>query len=151
MLAANSYRYWHQGHSIFSKYDDGIWMTDDAWFGVTHESVAGKIATHVATASSEKRSIIIDVMCGVGGNAIAFARSGRWKRVYAIEKDPATLACAMHNAEVYGVRDKITFFEGDCFELLGLGMKTAKTQDALALIISKFGIIFASPPWGGRC
>jgi hypothetical protein len=33
-------KYWHQGYSIFSKYDDGIWMTDDAWFEVTHESVA---------------------------------------------------------------------------------------------------------------
>lgn len=33
-------RYWEQGYSIFSKYDEGIWMTDDAWYGVTHESVA---------------------------------------------------------------------------------------------------------------
>jgi hypothetical protein len=32
--------YWNQGYSIFSKYDDGIWMTDDAWYGVTHESIA---------------------------------------------------------------------------------------------------------------
>ena len=33
-------KYWHQGYSIFSKYDDGIWMTDNAWFEVTHESIA---------------------------------------------------------------------------------------------------------------
>lgn len=33
-------KYWRQGYSIFSKYDDGIWMTKDAWFGVTHESIA---------------------------------------------------------------------------------------------------------------
>ena len=33
-------RYWNQGYSIFSKYDDGIWMTDDSWYEVTHESVA---------------------------------------------------------------------------------------------------------------
>ncbi len=33
-------KYWHQGYSIFSKYDDGVWMTDDAWYGVTHEDVA---------------------------------------------------------------------------------------------------------------
>jgi trimethylguanosine synthase len=33
-------RYWHQRYSIFSKYDDGVWMTDDAWFGVTPEPVA---------------------------------------------------------------------------------------------------------------
>jgi hypothetical protein len=33
-------KYWQQGYSIFSKYDDGIWMTDGSWYEVTHESVA---------------------------------------------------------------------------------------------------------------
>ena len=33
-------RYYHQRYSIFSKYDYGIWMTEDAWFGVTPEPVA---------------------------------------------------------------------------------------------------------------
>ena len=33
-------RYWHQRHMIYSKYDEGIWMTDDAWFGITPEPVA---------------------------------------------------------------------------------------------------------------
>ena len=33
-------RYFYQRYSIFSKYDEGIWMTDDAWFGVTPEPVA---------------------------------------------------------------------------------------------------------------
>jgi hypothetical protein len=33
-------KYYAQRHSIFSKYDDGIWMTDDLWFGVTPEPVA---------------------------------------------------------------------------------------------------------------
>lgn len=33
-------RYWHQRYSIFSRYDEGIWMTDEAWFGVTPEPVA---------------------------------------------------------------------------------------------------------------
>lgn len=32
--------YWAQRHRIFSKYDDGVWLTDDAWFGVTPEPVA---------------------------------------------------------------------------------------------------------------
>lgn len=32
--------YWHQRYEIFSKYDEGVWMTDDAWFGVTPEPVA---------------------------------------------------------------------------------------------------------------
>ena len=33
-------RYYHQRFGIFSKYDEGIWMTEDAWFGVTPEPVA---------------------------------------------------------------------------------------------------------------
>lgn len=33
-------RYYQQRHQIFSKYDKGIWMTEDAWFGVTPEPVA---------------------------------------------------------------------------------------------------------------
>jgi hypothetical protein len=35
-----SCRYYHQRYSVFSRYDEGIWMTDDAWFGVTPEPVA---------------------------------------------------------------------------------------------------------------
>lgn len=35
-----SLSYWTQRHRIFSKYDEGIWLTDDAWFGVTPEPVA---------------------------------------------------------------------------------------------------------------
>lgn len=34
------FRYWSQRYSIFSMYDEGIYMTDDAWFGVTPEPVA---------------------------------------------------------------------------------------------------------------
>lgn len=34
------YSYWSQRYDLFSKYDDGVWLTDDAWFGVTPEPVA---------------------------------------------------------------------------------------------------------------
>lgn len=33
-------RYYHQRHDIFSRYDEGVWMTEDSWFGVTPEPVA---------------------------------------------------------------------------------------------------------------
>jgi hypothetical protein len=36
----NVQKYYHQRHAIFSKYEDGVWMTDDAWFGITPEPVA---------------------------------------------------------------------------------------------------------------
>ena len=86
------------------------------------------------------KTILIDCFAGVGGNVIAFAQSERWKRIYAIEKDPTALACAKHNAEIYGVRDKISWYEGDCFKIL---------RKELAEL-GQHSILFASPPWGGK-
>ncbi|MCJ1463625.1 hypothetical protein MMC07_002233 [Pseudocyphellaria aurata] len=149
--------YYHQRFSIFSRYDDGILMTDGAWYGVTPEPVAKygttasknsrrliyknrrKTAEHVANASPTEKAILIDCFAGVGGNVIAFALSSRWKRVYAIERDPNVLECAKHNAEIYGVHDQISWYQGDCFEIL---------MKELADIVNH-SVIFASPPWGG--
>jgi len=132
-------KYFHQRYSIFSRYDDGIWMTDDSWFGVTPEPVANKIAAHLGTGTPDEKAILIDAFAGAGGNTIAFAKSGRWKRVYAIEKDPHVLACAKHNAKVYGVEDLISFYGGDCFDVLKNELKE----------MAEYSVIFASPPWGG--
>jgi trimethylguanosine synthase len=33
-------RYWFQRFKIWEQYDKGIWMTEDAWFGVTPEPIA---------------------------------------------------------------------------------------------------------------
>jgi len=98
------------------------------------------IAKHVAEAAPVKKTVLIDSFGGAGGNAIAFARSGRWEQIFVIEKDRATLNCAKKNAEIYGVAKKIYWIHGDCFQILserftGLGDKA---------------VIFASPPWGGR-
>lgn len=149
--------YWRQRYQLFSRYDDGVLLTDDAWFGVTPEAVAksvfsfppelqglglnvcSKIAEHMSDSAPKGKSVLIDAFAGVGGNTIAFARSGHWKRVYAIEKNPTNLKCAKRNAEVYGVQDQITWFEGDCFEILKKQLKG----------LAPFSVIFASPPWGG--
>ena len=82
----------------------------------------------------------MDCFAGVGGNTIAFALSGRWKRVYAIEKDAQVLACARHNSKIYGVANKISWYEGDCFEV----MKNELGN------LHEYCVVFASPPWGGR-
>jgi trimethylguanosine synthase len=137
-------RYWKQGYEIFSRYDEGIWMTDNSWFEVTHESIAGKIASHLGQGAPKDRLVVLDPFCGVGGNVIALAQSDRFKRVYAIEKDPVALMCAKHNAEIYGIADRITWFEGDCFEILG-----KDDNSALVNLIRKHGVVVASPPWGG--
>lgn len=38
-------KYWKQRHDIFSRYNDGIWMTDVGWYGVTPECVAESVLT----------------------------------------------------------------------------------------------------------
>ncbi|KAL8667528.1 MAG: hypothetical protein Q9202_000744 [Teloschistes flavicans] len=120
------------------KYDDGILMTDDAWFGVTPEPVANKVALHLAENVPASKGILIDCFAGVGGNSIAFALSGRWKKVYAIEKDENALNCAKHNADLYGVAHQISWFHGDCFQIVKNELAT----------LGPYSVIFASPPWG---
>ncbi len=38
--------------------------------------------------------------------------------VIAIDIDPVKIACAVRNAEVYGVRDRIEFIVGDFFHIM---------------------------------
>ncbi|KAF2144606.1 uncharacterized protein K452DRAFT_325140 [Aplosporella prunicola CBS 121167] len=131
-------KYWHQRYDIFSKYDEGVYLTHDAWFGITPESVAHSIAQHMATATPDGKTKLIDAFAGAGGNTIAFALSGRWEQIFAIEKDPEALACAKHNAEIYGVAKKIWWIEGDCLDVIPSRFGSMKDT-----------VIFASPPWGG--
>ncbi|KAI4200203.1 MAG: hypothetical protein LQ346_002437, partial [Caloplaca aetnensis] len=132
-------KYYHQRYDLFSKYDDGVLMTDSAWYGVTPEPVADKVAQHISAAAPASKAVLIDCFAGVGGNTIAFARSGRWKRVYAIEKDEAIVHCGRHNSRLYGVEQMISWFHGDCFEILKNELSP----------LGQYSVIFASPPWGG--
>ena len=61
--------------------------------------------------------------------------------MYAIEEDAATMACARHNAKVYGVHNKITWFRRDCFDVI---------RGALGGEMGQHAVIFGSPPWGGE-
>lgn len=58
----------------------------------------------------------------------------------AVEKDLSVIACAQHNAAIYGVADQITWINDDCFSYL---------SDASSTIDTSRTVIFASPPWGG--
>ncbi|BFZ64964.1 hypothetical protein YB2330_006125 [Saitoella coloradoensis] len=125
-------KYWHQRYRYFSRFDEGIWMDDDGWFSVTPENIAWQIAEH--TKQTYHARVIVDAFCGVGGNTIQFAQT--CDKVIAIDNDPARLACAKHNAEIYGVQDKIEFIEGDFLTLAEQGRIEADT-------------VFMSMPWGG--
>ncbi|KAI8499355.1 Trimethylguanosine synthase [Branchiostoma belcheri] len=119
-------KYWAQRYRLFSKFDHGIKMDREGWFSVTPE----KIAHHIAERC--RCDLIVDAFCGVGGNAIQFAFT--CERVIAIDIDPVKLECARHNADIYGVADRIEFLQGDYLRLAG-GLKA--------------DVVFLSPPWGG--
>lgn len=97
-----------------------------------------------------KKTILVDMFAGAGGNTIAFALSERWSRIIAIEKDTATLACAQHNAEVYGVEPgAITWIHGDSFAYLKLLNETPDQLHPELRPALDSTVVFASPPWGG--
>ncbi|XP_076151014.1 trimethylguanosine synthase [Alosa pseudoharengus] len=123
-------KYWAQRYRLFSRFDEGIKLDHEGWFSVTPERIAEHIALRVQT--SFQCELIVDAFCGVGGNAIQFALTG--KRVIAIDIDAGRLALARHNAQVYGVADRIEFLHGDFLQL------------APRL---RADVVFLSPPWGG--
>ncbi|XP_052031974.1 trimethylguanosine synthase isoform X2 [Apodemus sylvaticus] len=123
-------KYWAQRYRLFSRFDDGVKLDKEGWFSVTPERIAEHIAGRVS--QSFNCDIIVDAFCGVGGNTIQFALTG--KRVIAIDIDPVKIDLARNNAEVYGIADKIEFICGD-FLLLAPCLKA--------------DVVFLSPPWGG--
>ncbi|GBC07833.1 hypothetical protein RclHR1_07710017 [Rhizophagus clarus] len=119
-------KYWYQRYLLFSLYDEGIMMDEEGWYSVTPEYLAEYLAKRCAC------DTIIDAMCGVGGNAIQFAKT--CKKVIAIDIDKTKLYCAKNNASIYGVEDKIEFILGDFYDLIPQ---------------LKADVVFLSPPWGG--
>ncbi|KAM3865650.1 trimethylguanosine synthase [Diretmus argenteus] len=124
-------KYWAQRYRLFARFDEGIRLDREGWFSVTPERIAEHIALRVDHSFSNSH-LVIDAFCGVGGNAIQFALTG--KRVLAIDIDPVRLDLACHNAAVYGVADRIDFLQGDFLQV------------APHL---RGDVVFLAPPWGG--
>jgi len=103
----------------------GVRMDDEGHRSLTPEELALQLGRRAGALH------VVDAGCGVGGNAIGFARAGC--RVTAIEHDAERLAMARHNARVYGVGDAITFVHGDAL------------QHAAAAAAD---LCFVDPPWG---
>jgi SAM-dependent methyltransferase len=97
---------------------------DEGRYSLTPEPLA------VALGARAAGRAVLDAGCGCGGNTLGFARAGC--RVTAVERDPARLALARHNARVYGVADRIRFVVGD----------------AVAAASTATDLVFVDPPWG---
>ncbi|CAK7223903.1 putative diacylglycerol O-acyltransferase tgs1 [Sporothrix bragantina] len=154
-------KYWKGRFKIFPNYNNGVYLTDDAWFGVTPEPVANRIAEDIWMPDV---STVVDMFAGAGGNTIAFALTGYYSRVIGIERDADTLACAQENARIAGVPEGIiTWVHGDCFAVLkelraGVGvtkpqeegtLEEDREEGTIEPLDPASTILFASPPWGG--
>ncbi|MEK7648374.1 MAG: RsmD family RNA methyltransferase [Patescibacteria group bacterium] len=119
-------KYWDKRYQLFSKFDEGIQVDEQALFSITPEQHA------IDHAKRLKGKIVLDALGCVGGNAIAFAQY--CKKVYMIELDENRIKMAENNARVYGVSNKIEFIHGDYFD-------EAPKIEA--------DVVYLDPPWGG--
>ncbi|KZT69236.1 S-adenosyl-L-methionine-dependent methyltransferase [Daedalea quercina L-15889] len=144
-------KYFSQRERYFSRYSSGCLLDEEGWYSVTPERIADQIAERC------RCDVVLDAFCGVGGNAIAFAKT--CERVIALDISPVRLALARHNATIYGVADRIEFILADFFsfarslKLLQESRSRTNHTDADAVAASepmrKIDVVFLSPPWGG--
>jgi trimethylguanosine synthase len=126
-----------QRHLYFPLYDTIPLLLDDiGWYSVTPQPIAAHIADRCQS------DVIIDAFCGVGGNAIEFART--CERVIAIDNDPIRLRLARHNALHCGVADRIEFILADFTEWAHRRIERNLTEPQASTV----DVIFLSPPWG---
>lgn len=131
----------------------GIRMDLEGWYSVTPHAAAAHIARRMAveatgstggsadaaalssslapaapTPAHSGGGVVLDLFCGCGGNAVAFARQTGVTRVVAVELDGARLAMARHNAALCGVPPgRIAWVHGDAVELLLQALRAGAT------------------------
>jgi len=155
-----------QRERYFSLYSTppGCLLDEEGWYSVTPERLADQIAERC------RCDTIVDAFCGVGGNAIAFAKTCQrgesslsrafqmpidghsWNLVIALDTSPTRLALARHNAQIYGVADRIEFILTDYLTFIKSYLSIPSTSDQNSAISNnarKIDVVFLSPPWGG--
>lgn len=147
-LPSECKKYWKKRYDLFSRFDEGVYMTSELWYSVTPEALAIFIARLVKELLPNARKIL-DVCCGGGGNTIQFAHY--FPSVGAVDIHPNNLQCTVHNAAIYGVLDRIWSVLGDWNKLsngnsdwIPYGIKNNRGNNG-----KMFDFVFCSPPWGG--
>jgi 2-polyprenyl-3-methyl-5-hydroxy-6-metoxy-1,4-benzoquinol methylase len=80
---------------------------------------------------------VLEIGCGIGTDTVNFARSGA--RVTAVELSPKSMAIARQRVEVYGLNERVKFYEGSAEELASF--LPIKTFD----LVYAFGVIHHTP------
>lgn len=128
-------KFWKKRYLLWSKFDEGVYMTSDMWFSVTPETTARAIAYMVQQLIPGCRSVL-DICCGSGGNLVQFASV--FDHVVGVDINKNNVLCAKHNCAIYGV--EATVLEADWREI-------SSTPDFFK--DETFDFVFCSPPWGG--
>ncbi|KAF9454476.1 S-adenosyl-L-methionine-dependent methyltransferase [Macrolepiota fuliginosa MF-IS2] len=146
-------KYFSQRTRFFSLYDKppGCLLDEEGWYSITPERIADQIAERC------RCDVILDAFCGVGGNTIAFAKT--CERVIALDTNSTRLALARHNAQIYGVADRIEFIQADYISfarayLLPSSSSSPPISTSPQSVLlpnkrRKIDAVFLSPPWGG--
>ncbi|KAJ7493395.1 Tgs1 protein [Mycena galericulata] len=121
-------KYFAQRTRFLSLYSSGCLLDEEGWYSITPELRC-------------RCDTVLDAFCGVGGNAIAFAKT--CERVIALDISPTRLALARHNAQIYGVADRIEFILTDYISFANSYLSIRTTAPR------KIDVVFLSPPWGG--
>lgn len=138
-LPSDCKKYWRKRYDLFSRFDDGVWLTAELWYSVTPEITAQFTARLVKMLLPNAKNIL-DICCGGGGNTIQFGQE--FELVGGIDVRPNNVKCSEHNCSLYGV-ENAWFVCGDWNEL-------SKSTDWIpSHILPKFDFVFCSPPWGG--
>lgn len=150
-------KFWSRRYELFSKYDEGIYLSAELWYSVTPEMIAKYIAQLFVKILPIDAEYGLDVCCGGGGNMIQFAQF--FDSVGGIEINGTNLYCAEHNAEVYGVQGKTWTLQADWREITQLKDNQEVNYDWIPQCVRDarkdvppnriFDFIFSSPPWGG--
>jgi SAM-dependent methyltransferase len=117
--------------------------------GGLEQATRPEVAAHRArrvTEGAEHPQRVVDVCCGVGGDAIALARAGH--RVDAVELDPLTAAVARANASVLGLDHLVTITVGDAAAVAPEGYDVLFADPARRTARGRtFDPRAYSPPW----
>lgn len=162
-------KFWSQRRRLFTRFDSGIQLDRESWYSVTPEAIANHIAAQMVS-KLEKKVTILDMFCGCGGNAIAFARRDEVKCVICVDNDLEKLRKATHNARIYEIdSEKMVFIHSGVASVLKCfkGGKLQTDQEPKAdgislhedsngykiggtdLLPDSVDMTFMSPPWGG--
>ncbi|KAL7674980.1 hypothetical protein ACOME3_001250 [Neoechinorhynchus agilis] len=123
-------KYWHKRYILFKRFDEGIRLVDrESWYSTTEEQSSLKIIEECPP-----DALCIDGYCGAGSLAIQYTSQNNGF-VLAIDIIPRRAAMCAHNAQIYGVKNRIDVICAD--------FQSSCLRPGLA------DIVFISAPWGG--